>query len=240
MKRGIEAKPSKFKRKRVDMPGSFLEWASGVEAERQVGYSIAPGIVTNNIDTLGEGRVQVRIPTLEAFEPFARVCAVGGGSGRGVTWIPQVDDEVLVAFVQNDERDAYILGGLWSTRDRPLLTLFTDFLTKKVIKTGVKNSPLAHEVEFDDARQSIKITSSTNQKITIDPTKIEVQTTGGSLSIKLDLQSQTISISAPVKVEIKATQLSLQGLASVDIKGATINLQATGPCNIQGLPVKIN
>ena len=222
------------------MPGSFLEWASGVEAERQAGYSIAPGRVTNNIDFLGEGRVEVHIPTLEAFDPLARICAVGGGSGRGITWIPQRGDEVLVAFVQNDERDAYILGGLWSTVDRPPLTLPTDFLTKKVIKTGVSISPLAHEIEFDDTRQSIKITSSTDQKITIDPTMIEMKTTGGTLSIKLDLSSQTISISAPVKIEIKATQLSLEGLASVDIKGATINLQATGPCNIQGLPVKIN
>ena len=229
------------------MPSKFLEWATGVEsesagagAEKQAGYAVAPGIVTNNLDVLGEGRVQVRIPTLEAFEPMARVCAPGAGSGRGFVWIPQIDDEVLVAFTQDDERDAYILGGLWSTKDRPPLTLPTDFITKRVIKTGVKDSPLAHEIEIDDLLQSITITSSTKQKITIDKTTIELQTTGGTLSIKMDLTSQTISISAPLKIELKAAQISLQGTASVDIKGATINLQATGPCSVQGLPVKIN
>src|SRR6266852_1344837 len=181
------------------MPSKFLEWASGVEAdqaeaEKSTGYSIAPGIVTNNLDVLGEGRVQVRIPTLEAFEPMARVCALGAGSDRGFVWIPQIDDEVLVAFVQDDERDAYILGGLWSTKDRPPITLPLEFITKRVIKTGTKDIPLAHEIELDDLKQSITITSSTKQKVTIDKDTIELEATGGTMSIKMDLKSQTVSI----------------------------------------------
>ena len=202
------------------------------------GYSISPGIVTNNLDALGEGRVQVRIPTLPAFEPWARLCAIGAGSSRSYLWVPELNDEVLVAFGQNDERDAYIIGGLWSLIDRPPVTLPTDFLIKRVIKTG-KAAGIGHEVEFDDLKQSITITSSTNQKITIDPTMIELQTTGGSVSVKLDLISQTVSITAPLKIELKATQISIQG-TTVDIKGATINIQSAGPCSIQGLPVKIN
>jgi len=110
---------------------------------------------------------------------------------------------------------------------------------KRVIKTG-KEAGFGHEVVFDDAEQKITITSSTEQKITIEPTKIELESTGGTLKITMDLTSQTISISAPLKVEVKATQLSLEGTGQVDIKGAIINLQATGPCSIQGLPVKIN
>ena len=227
------------------MPSKFLEWASGVEAdkteaEKSTGYSIAPGIVTNNLDVLGEGRVQVRIPTLEAFEPMARVCALGAGSDRGFVWIPQIDDEVLVAFAQDDERDAYILGGLWSTKDRLPLTLPTDFLMKRVIKTGVKDSPLAHEIELDDLKQSITITSSTKQKITIDKDTIELEATGGTMSIKMDLKSQTVSITAPVKIELKAAQLNLEGTVGVNIKGAVINLKATGLCSVQGKAVKIN
>ena len=52
------------------------------------GYSIAPGVVTNNVDLMSEGMVQVRIPAMPAIEPWARVCAVGGGSGRGFFWLP--------------------------------------------------------------------------------------------------------------------------------------------------------
>ena len=227
------------------MGNEFLDWVAGSRrgadkdgASRANGYSISPAIVTNNLDALGEGRVQVRIPALPAFDPWARLCAIGAGSSRGYLWVPEIDDEVLVAFNQNDERDAYVLGGLWNLRDRPPVSLPTDFLIKRVIKTGKKGG-VGHEVEFDDLKQSITITSSTQQKVTIDPTMIELQTTGGSVSVKLDLTSQTVSITAPLKIELKATQISIQG-TTVDIKGATVNIQSAGPCSIQGLPVKIN
>jgi uncharacterized protein involved in type VI secretion and phage assembly len=202
------------------------------------GYAVAPGVVTDNLDIIGEARVKVRIPSLSAFEPWARLCAIGAGSSRGFIWVPQINDEVLVAFNQNDERDAYVLGGLWSTLDRPPLAVPTDFLIKRVIKTGMA-AGVGHEIEFDDALQSITIKSSTLQKITIDPLKIELQNTAGTLSINMDNKTQTISITAAVAVEIKATQIKLQG-TQVDIKGATINIQSAGPCNVQGLPVKIN
>lgn len=202
------------------------------------GWAIAPGVVTNNFDSLGEGRVQVKIPSLPSMEPWARVASVGAGSSRGFAWIPQVDDEVLVAFEQNDPSGAYVLGGLWSTRDRPPLTLPTDFLIKRVIKTGVAGG-LGHEVEFDDALQSIKITSSTQQKITIDPLQIKIENTAGTLSITLDNATQTISVQSALKIELKATQISLEGV-QVDIKGSLVNIQSAGPCSVQGLPIKLN
>ncbi|MEZ5351542.1 MAG: phage baseplate assembly protein V [Bryobacteraceae bacterium] len=202
------------------------------------GFAIAPGVVTNNLDAIAEGRVQVRIPSRPDIEPWARVPAVGGGSGRGFVWIPQIDDEVLVAFAQNDPSGAYVLGGLWSTVDRPPLTLPTDFLVKRTIKTGLAGG-LGHEVEFDDALQSIKITSSTQQKVTIDPLQIKVENTAGTLSITLDNASQTVSIQSALKIEMKATQISLEGV-QVDIKGSMVNIQSAGPCSVQGVPIKLN
>lgn len=202
------------------------------------GFAIAPGVVTNNLDAMSEGRVQVRIPSIPAMEPWARLASVGGGSSRGFIWVPQIDDEVLVAFAQNDPSAAYVLGGLWSTKDRPPLTLQTDFLIKRVIKTGVAGG-LGHEVEFDDALQSITITSSTKQKITIDPLQIKIANTAGTLSIALDNTSQTVTIQSALKIELKATQISLQG-ATIDIKGALVNIQSSGPCSVQGLPIKLN
>lgn len=226
------------------MANQFLEFVAGSRqgtssngGSPENGYSISLGIVKNNLDLLGEGRVTVKMPGLPSFDVFARICAIGAGGGRGFLWVPELDDEVLVAFNQNDERDAYILGGLWSTIARPPLTLPTDFLIKRVIKTG-KAAGVGHEIEFDDLLQSIKITSSTQQKVTIDPTMIELSTTGGSVSVKLDLISQTVSITAPLKIELKAAEISLQG-AKVNIQGGEVNLQA-GTCSIQGALVKIN
>ncbi len=203
------------------------------------GFAIAPGIVTNNLDVLAEGRVQVQIPSLPAYEPWARVSSVGAGSSRGFAWIPQINDEVLVAFNQNDERDAYVLGGLWNTMDRPPLTLPTDFLIKRVIKTGVAGG-MGHEIEFDDALQSITITSSTKQKITIDPLKIELTNTAGTLKITLDNTQQAISIQAVTSIELKAAQIKLQA-ANIDINGTVAtNVKSSALCNVSAPLVKIN
>ncbi|MGH9674206.1 MAG: phage baseplate assembly protein V, partial [Bryobacteraceae bacterium] len=202
------------------------------------GFAIAPGIVLNNFDAMGEGRVQVRIPSVPALEPWARVVAPGAGPSRGLFWIPQVDDEVLVGFAQNDVTSAYVLGGLWSTIDRPPALSPTDALNKRIVKTGVAGG-LGHEIEIDDVLQSIKITSSTQQKITIDPLSIKIETTGGVMSITLDQKSQTITLQSALKIALKATQISLEA-AQIELKGATISIQASGPCTVLGAPIKLN
>ena len=180
----------------------------------------------------------MRVPSLPSFEPWCRIAAIGGASGRGFAWVPQIDDEVLVAFSQHDQRDAYVIGGLWSLRDRPPIGSPLDFLTKKVIKTGA-TSATGHEVEFDDVKQSIKITTGTQQKITMDPTTIELKNSAGTLTIKMDNSSQTISIEAALKIELKAKQISIQG-TQVELKGADVKIQSSGPCTIKGALVKIN
>jgi uncharacterized protein involved in type VI secretion and phage assembly len=200
-------------------------------APETTGYAIAPGKVTNNLDLIAEGRVQVSLPSRPAFNPWARIAAVGGGSGRGFLWVPQIDDEVLVAFNQNDERDAYILGGLWSTVDRPPLTIPLDFLKKRAIKTGLAGG-VGHEIQFDDALQSITITSSTKQKITIDPLKIELTNLAGTVKISLDNKTQSITIQAVKSIDLKAAQINLQA-ANIDIKGTALT-------NIAAPLVKIN
>jgi phage baseplate assembly protein gpV len=225
------------------MASSFVEQLANTGAQPAHGYSIAPGVVMDNLSLLLDGAVQVRIPSVPSFQPWARMVSVGGGSSRGFMWLPQLNDEVLVAFNENDDRDAFILGGLWNTIDRPPTSIPTDFMTKRLLKTGLAGG-LGHSVEFDDALQSITITSSTKQTITIDPKKIAISTVGGALSVTLDLgpppaitiqaTAGNISLSAPLG------KISLQGLAVEVISNTTLDLKGTGPCTIAGLPVKIN
>jgi uncharacterized protein involved in type VI secretion and phage assembly len=202
------------------------------------GFAIAPGVVTNNLDFLGQARVQVKIPSRPSFEPWARVSAVGASSSRGFVWIPQIDDEVLVAFAENDLSSAYILGGLWSTMNRPPLSLPTDFLIKKVIKTGATEA-LGHEMEFDDAKQSISIKTSTDQKITMDPLKIEITNLAGTVSITLDNTSQAVKIVGAQKIEFQAASIEMKAV-KIDMNAAQVSINSTGPCNVMGLPIKLN
>ncbi|MEN3330012.1 MAG: hypothetical protein V7638_4819 [Acidobacteriota bacterium] len=208
------------------------------QGSRHAGFAIAPGIVKNNLDFLGLGRVQVGITSRPNFEPWARLCAVGGSSSRGFVWVPQKGDEVLVAFAENDLGSAYILGGLWSTMNTPPLSVPTDFLIKKVIKTG-STQAVGHEVEFDDALQSVSIKTSTSQKITLDPKKIELTNLAGTVTITLDNTSQAVKITAVNKIELQALQIELKG-TKIDLTAAKVSINSTGPCSVTGLPIKLN
>jgi phage baseplate assembly protein gpV len=226
------------------MASSFVEQLASGEVRKGHGYSIAPGIVTDNVNILLEAKVLVRIPSLPSFEVWARMVSVGGGSSRGFMWVPQINDEVLVAFNENDQRDAYVLGGLWNTQDRPPASLPTDFMSKRVLKTGM-TAGVGHEVEFDDALQSISITTSTKQTIVMDPKTIKISTTKGALSVTLDMVAVPPAITLEVlagdiALKAPAGTISLEGL-SVDIKATgTANLKATGICTVAGSLVKIN
>src|SRR5436305_14679342 len=168
------------------MPDALIDGlADSASQPRRPGLSIAPGIVKNNLDLIAEGRIQVKVPSRPSFEPWARLPSLGGASGRGWLWVPQIDDEVLVAFADDDLSSAFVLGGLWSTVKKPPLSLPTDFLTKPVMNTGLTEA-LGHQLEFDDAQQSITITTSTKQKITLDPTKIELTNMAATVTLKLD------------------------------------------------------
>lgn len=82
---------------------------------------VVVGIVTDNDDPERLGRVKLRFPSLSAdYESnWARVAAPGNGASRGTVWIPEVNDEVLVAFEGGDRQRPFVLGGLWNGSDTP-------------------------------------------------------------------------------------------------------------------------
>ncbi len=77
------------------------------------------GIVTNNNDPQGMGRVRVRFPWRgdddESY--WARVATMMAGKDRGTFFLPEVDDEVLVAFDHGDINHPYVIGALWNVGD---------------------------------------------------------------------------------------------------------------------------
>jgi uncharacterized protein involved in type VI secretion and phage assembly len=221
---------------------AFKLYESGAKQDpkkAQGATSIVTGTVANNCDLIRQGKVLVRVPSLET-EVWARLSSIGGGDGAGFLYVPRVNDEVLVAMSQNDPDDAYVLGGLWSTSDAPPVDNPLEAPSKRVIKTGVK-AGVGHAVEFDDLKQSIKITSTTKQQVTIDPLKIELTNTAGTLTITLDNKSQTITI--------KGVNVSIEAAAKLDLKGRLVQITSdpgplkisgTSLTSISGTPIKLN
>lgn len=223
------------------MPYKLYESGTDADAKKAAegATSVVTGTVVNNCDLIRQGKVLVRIASLDT-EVWARLSTIGGGAGAGFLYVPRIDDEVLVALGQNDATDAFVLGGLWSTTAGPPVDTPLETAAKRVIKTGLTEG-LGHAVEFDDLKQSITILSSTKQQVTIDPFKIELTNTAGTLVITLDNKTQTITI--------KGVNVTLEAAAKLELKGRVVNLTSEpGPLTISGSsltaisgkPVKLN
>lgn len=84
-------------------------------------YGVITGTVVNVDDPEGEGRVKISFPELggdnESY--WAPVAAPMAGPDRGAYFMPEVGDEVLVAFQRGDINHPYVLGFLWNGKHRP-------------------------------------------------------------------------------------------------------------------------
>jgi phage protein D/phage baseplate assembly protein gpV len=115
---------------RYDAEGYSTEFTIGGRRGNTLAELLAPrrgghhspmiGEVTDINDPQSLGRVKVRLPSRGGQElSWARYVSPGGGNGRGLMWLPEVGDEVLVVFEHEDIRWPFVLGGLWNNDDRP-------------------------------------------------------------------------------------------------------------------------
>lgn len=209
----------------------------------QIVNGVVPAIVTNNVDEQNLHRVRVKFPWLSDDEEswWARVATPDAGPQRGMTFTPEVDDEVLVAFEHGDMGRPYVVGRVWNGTDAVPHTN-TELVANGKVNLRVIKTRVGHTITLDDtegaelisivdktAKNLIKIESSTN-KITIDAN-------GGKSIIVLDGENGTMTINTNDKTEITAGgtmtlkstgKMTLDaGTADVDIKGANINATAT-------------
>jgi uncharacterized protein involved in type VI secretion and phage assembly len=117
-------------------------------------YGVTVGIVTNNKDPDGLGRIKVKFPWLSGEEEsyWARVLTLMAGKDRGIYFLPEVDDEVLVAFEQGDMAFPYILGALWNGKDKPPMKNDDGKNNQRIIK-----SRSGHMIVLDDTDGEEKI-----------------------------------------------------------------------------------
>jgi phage protein D len=181
------------------------------------------GIVTDNQDPDGYGRVKVRYPWLSSdhASDWARVVTPGGGAQRGMEFLPEVNDEVLVGFEMGDIHYPYILGGLWNGRDAP---------PKNVVSGGkvqqrIIRSRTGHMITLDDNDDGggVTIEDKNGNKIVMDSgaNKLTIIVQGDA---SLNAQGN-LTLAAQGRVSIKGAGVEVNGETStVDVKGSMINL----------------
>jgi phage protein D len=183
------------------------------------------GIVTDNSDPDKRGRVKVKFPWLAPDQEsyWARVVIAGGGKDRGIGFLPEINDEVLVGFEQDDVEHPYILGGLWNGKDQP-----PDDVTKAPtggnVQKRVIRSRVGHQILIDDTDGGggIEIVDKSQNSVKIDT---------GSNSLKVKVKGDvtieatgTIKLKASGPVEISGAKTRVEGQSMVEVKGAMINL----------------
>ncbi len=189
-------------------------------------------IVTNNLDPEKLGRVKVKFPWLSSDHEsnWARIAVMMAGKDKGTFYLPDVNDEVLVAFEHGNINAPYVIGCLWNGMDTPPETNADGKNNIKMIK-----SRSGHIVKLDDSDGNEKIEiidKAANNKIIFDTSK-------STLTIE---SNGDIEMNAPNgKITIKARQLEISSLTSAKIEGSTnIDLSATGTLNLKGSMVNIN
>lgn len=191
---------------------------------------VAIGVVTNNRDDEGLGRVKVRYPWREDQESYwARMAVPMAGSERGTWFLPEVDDEVLLAFDQDDIRHPYVIGALWNGRDAPPQTNDDGRNDIRQIR-----SRSGHELTFDDrdGAEKIEIRTQAGHVVRIDDTtgsqKIEVRDEGGSNKLTIDITAGSVEIESAASLKLTSAQIDIEASGSMKLKsGGTLTIQGT-------------
>ncbi len=207
----------------------FTEPASNSNLQRMYGVMI--GLVTNNQDSAGLGRVKVKFPWLSDQEEsdWARIALPMAGGDRGFYFLPEIGDEVLVAFEHGNPSYPYIVGALWNGQDKPPTNNDDGKNDLRLIK-----SRSGHQIQLNDkaGQETIEIIDKSGKnKITFDTisntiaiaSDRDIQLSAPKGAIILD--AQKIEVKASASIEIQAnTEANIKANAQLNLKGGTINL----------------
>lgn len=185
------------------------------------------GVVTQlGGDPAGEQRIRVRLPLLQGPNDtvWARLLQAQASDGYGAFFLPEVGDEVVVAFFDNDPSNPVVLGSLYSSRRKPPHALEG----QNDIKAWVTRC--GHRLEFDDKDKRVTLSTPANNRVVLsdEGQSIVLQDQSGN---KVELHRAGITIDTPGDL-----RLSAKGAITLDAVGA-LNIGARADLKLAGLNV---
>ncbi|MGB5953226.1 MAG: VgrG-related protein [Ornithinimicrobium sp.] len=186
---------------------------------------VVVAVVTDATDPQELGRVRLSLPWLsdDFVSDWARTLQLGAGKDRGMMMLPEVGDEVLVAFEQGDFRRPYVLGGLHNGVDLPsaagpaLLDTGTGAVNRRSLV-----SRQGHRIDLLDQDGTAE--------------GIALQTADGALALSLEGTQTKITLHSDGTVLIEGSQGIVVDAATsaLDLKGSQINLTASQGVTVDG------
>ncbi len=206
--------------------------------------------ITNVDDPDRLGRVKAKFVDLDQSEStWAWVAAPGAGPDRGVQWLPEVGDMVIIGFEHDDKQRPVVLGGLWNRDDQPPEPAA---VVDGSVAHRIQKSRNGHVLEFVDADPgqitlglgdadcSLQLAEDESRwkgvrKVTVEGEELLVS--GAS---KIVLDAPNIEIAAGVQLKLSGTNVEVAGDAQTKVSGATTEISGSALVNVSGGIVKLN
>lgn len=208
----------------------FSEIDVSIDHVKKKFYGVTAGRVINVLDPLMLGRVQVQLPFIDSLDlsPWARVATLMAGPTVGSYFLPNMGDEVLIAFEQGDVNVPYVIGSLWNAMSPPPLP--SPLPQVRLLKTLAQN-----QIMITDIPPTITINTPT-AVINLSPAGVTIATGTSLVNVTpagVAITADAIAVSGLKTVAITAPTVSITGTSAV-------NIQSAGACNITAPVVKIN
>lgn len=202
-------------------------------------------------DPDGDDRILVKIPVIDnnAEGTWVRVASLDAGNNRGAFFRPELGDEVIVGFINDDPRHGVMLGMLNSSAKPAPLQASDDnnekgFFTRSKMRIHINDStktitidtPAGNSIQLDEAGTKIEIIDQNKNKITMNSSGISMESQK-NIEIKAGVN---LTLSAGATLSISGTNLSAKADGNCEIQGALTKLSASGITEISGSLVKIN
>ena len=210
-------------------------------------YGVTVGRVINMLDPLAIGRLQVQLPFVDSLDlaPWARVATPMAGMLAGEYFIPNIGDEVLIAFEHGDVNVPYIIGSLWNAIQRPPLP--SPLPQIRTIRT-----PLGNQIVFTEVPPTLTIQNGPTSPVPIPsppiPTGPYQTIMLGPQGIVVSALSVTVMATAQMQIVVGGNVISItpDGIKITSAgtltlaAGAAVNITAGGACSITAPLIKLN
>ncbi|HQU84105.1 MAG TPA: phage baseplate assembly protein V [Pyrinomonadaceae bacterium] len=184
-----------------------------------VWYGVFPALVTDIKDPDNQGRVKISLPWSpdsngQRYEAWARLATMMGGNNRGSWFVPDVNDEVLVAFEAGNPRRPYVVGCLWNGQDKPPTNM--DGGGKNYKKVLCSRNGVKVTLDDQDGQEKMILETPGGQRITLKdgPGAVEIVDSNGN-SVKLETAGITVTASAKVTINASTVEVSA-GMVTVN------------------------
>ncbi|MEW7277041.1 type VI secretion system tip protein VgrG [Aquimarina sp. 2201CG1-2-11] len=203
------------------------------------------GIVTQlESDPDGEDRILVQIPIVNNEEEgiWARVATLDAGENRGSFFRPEIEDEVIIGFINDDPNDAVVLGMLHSSAKPAPITAADDnhekgFVTRSEMKmlfnddkiSYVLETPAGKKVTLDEDAGILQLEDEHSNIMTFNDSGITIESAGD------------ITIKASGDLNMEGTNVNIKANAQLKAEGGSGSEVSSGAITvIKGSQVQIN